>query len=84
MQILSHCNSEMYPSPETDFPPPPPEDMAIGEDQSISVELPTPVSPEGVSDMAQEVTSYSSGDIEVQQATSTMSDGMQLPVGGEC
>ena len=54
--------------------------MAVVED--LSLELPTPVSPESPNDIAQEVTSYSSGDIEVQQTTSTMSDGMQLPVGG--
>ena len=74
---------EVYSSTDQDFPPPPPpDDMAVVDDQSLSVELPDPATPDSPNDIAQEVTSYSSGDIEVQQTTSTMVDGMQLPVGG--
>lgn len=75
---LQHTDS--YHSLEQDFPPPPPpDDMTAVDDQTV--ELPPPVSPESVNEIAQEVTSYSSGDIEVQLATNTMADGMQLPVG---
>ena len=74
---------EVYTSMDQDFPPPPPpDDMAVVDDQSLSLELPDPTTPDSPNDIAQEVTSYSSGDIEVQQTTSTMVDGMQLPVGG--
>ena len=75
-----YSDTAEYLTPDTDFPPPPPDDMNMIDDQSV--ELPTPVSPESPNDIAQEVTSYSSGDIEVQQTTSAMADGMQLQVGG--
>ena len=81
--FINSVSEEMYPSPDSDLPPPPPDDdITIPDNQSA--ELPTPVSPDTVNDLTQEVTSYSSGDIEVQQATSSMADGMQLPVGGKC
>ena len=75
--------ADSYPSTDQDLPPPPPpDDMVVADDQSLSLELPDPATPDSPNDIAQEVTSYSSGDIEVQQTTSAMADGMQLPVGG--
>ena len=70
---------------EMNTPPPPPETPVSPPADQVDIDItefppppPTPISPPSSNDNTQEVTSYSSGDIEVQQTNS-----MQLPLDGK-
>lgn len=71
-------DADIVMSPPPVITPTSPPAVTITQDQE-DFPPPPPVTPP--SDSAQEVTSYSSGDTEVQQMTDTM-DNMTLPVGG--
>ena len=65
--------------PPVEIPPAAPM-VTVTDDQEDFPLPPPPITPP--SDNTQEVTSYSSGDAEVQQVTNSM-DNMTLPVGGK-